>query len=98
MKWNHILDKQPEDGESIIQIDPPYEGHYCIGMRDYYQKCSFKEVLEFYNQNELKLDFWWISAIDFPFPDQPERSKREDSSIEEMRCSEHCGNTVREVQ
>lgn len=28
---------------------------------------------------------------------QPERSKREDSQCE-MRCSEHCGNTVREVQ
>jgi hypothetical protein len=29
---------------------------------------------------------------------QPERSKREDSPKCEMRCSEHCGNTVREVQ
>ncbi len=28
---------------------------------------------------------------------QPERSKRENSQSE-MRCSEHCGNTVREVQ
>ena len=27
---------------------------------------------------------------------QPERSKREDSSRDEMRCSEHCGNTVRD--
>jgi len=26
---------------------------------------------------------------------QPERSKREDSQECEMRCSEHCGNTVR---
>ena len=26
--------------------------------------------------------------------DQPERSKREDSHKCEMRCSEHCGNTV----
>ena len=31
-------------------------------------------------------------------PNQPERSKREDSQECEMRCSEHCGNTVREVQ
>jgi hypothetical protein len=66
-----------------------------------------------------------IFLIEF-FNNQPERSKREDSSIcdeairemkefldstfdmrmqycheqliEEMRCSEHCGNTVREVQ
>lgn len=27
---------------------------------------------------------------------QPERSKREDSQVCEMRCSEHCGNTVRD--
>jgi len=27
---------------------------------------------------------------------QPERSKREDSQKCEMRCSEHCGNTVRD--
>jgi len=32
------------------------------------------------------------------FHNQPERSKREDSSKDEMRCSEHCGNTMREVQ
>jgi hypothetical protein len=32
------------------------------------------------------------------FPNQPERSKREDSQKCEMRCSEHCGNTVREAQ
>ncbi len=29
---------------------------------------------------------------------QAERSKREDSFDDEMRCSEHCGNTMREVQ
>lgn len=29
---------------------------------------------------------------------KPERSKREDSPKCEMRCSEHCGNTVKEVQ
>lgn len=79
MKWNHIMNKQPEHGERIIQIDPPYSDHYCIGMRDYYQKCSFKEVVDYYEKSNLgRPDFWWISAKDFPFPDQPERSKRED--------------------
>jgi hypothetical protein len=29
---------------------------------------------------------------------QPERSKREESQECGMRCSKHCGNTVREVQ
>ena len=33
-----------------------------------------------------------------PEVNQPKRSKREDSPKCEMRCSEHCGNTVREVQ
>lgn len=28
--------------------------------------------------------------------DQPERSKREDSQKCEMRCSEHCGNTMKD--
>ena len=29
------------------------------------------------------------------YPNQPERSKREDAHCA-MRCSEHCGNTVRD--
>jgi hypothetical protein len=36
----------------------------------------------------------WIAF----YPSQPERSKREDSRQCEIRCSEHCGNTMREVQ
>jgi hypothetical protein len=38
------------------------------------------------------------SINDLNCNNQPERSKREDSQECEMRCSEHCGNTVREVQ
>lgn len=30
------------------------------------------------------------------YPNQPERSKREDSQKCEMRCSEHCSNAVRD--
>jgi len=76
------MDKQPKDGESIVQIDRPYGGHYAMGMRDYHQKCSFKEVLDFCKEcSLLNPDFWWIASKDFPFPDQPERSKREDSEI-----------------
>jgi hypothetical protein len=30
------------------------------------------------------------------YPNQPERSKREDLLKCKMRCSEHCGNTVRD--
>ena len=34
----------------------------------------------------------------FVIINQPERSKREESQECGMRCSKHCGNTVREVQ
>jgi hypothetical protein len=79
-------------------------------------------------ENELKINFVdpnqpidsglgdrvWKSKDEMKqyFPDQPERSKREDcikceplamnedgSDVAiQMRCSEHCGDTVREVQ
>jgi hypothetical protein len=69
MNWKHIKDEQPEDGEYIVQIDPPYKGHYCMGMRQYVQKCSFEEVLNFYQQiGGEGPDFWWIKASEFPFP------------------------------
>jgi len=49
--------------------------------------------------SDLKKQLKNARALNFSlFCDQPERSKREDSSKDEMRCSEHCGNTVREVQ
>jgi hypothetical protein len=70
MKWFHIRDKQPLDGEDIIQVDPPYEGHYCMGMRKYSQGCSWEEILRCNEQYGLALpNFWWMSAKDFPFPD-----------------------------
>ena len=37
-----------------------------------------------------------VAYLIIQISDQPERSKREDSQKCEMRCSEHCGNTVRE--
>lgn len=70
MKWNHILDKQPENGESIIHIEPPYQGHYLMGMETYIQYCLFEDLLKFNKENDLKPpNFWWISASEFPFPD-----------------------------
>lgn len=32
MKVHHIMDQQPMDGERIIKILRPYEGHYPMGM------------------------------------------------------------------
>jgi hypothetical protein len=69
IKWNHILDLQPEDGRSIIQVDSPYQGHYTMGMRVYNQYGSFQEVLDHAEKYGWpKPDFWWVYAEDFPFP------------------------------
>ena len=69
MQWKHILDEQPEHGRRIVQVNPPYEGNYSIGTREYYQKCTFQELLDYYKSNGDYLpDFWWIYEKDFPFP------------------------------
>ncbi len=71
MKWHHIMNKQPKDGDSIVQINPPYDGFYGIGMRDYNQKCSFKELMDFNTLYDIpNPDFWWMLSEDFPFPDK----------------------------
>jgi hypothetical protein len=73
LSWNHIMDIQPEHDELIIQIDAPYEGHYSMGMRTYYQKCTWEEMLEYCKHIDIpNPNFWWISAKDFPFPDKKE--------------------------
>ncbi len=74
MKWHHIMDKQPEHNEEIVQCDPPYEGHYCMGMRKYYQNQSFDSFIECCIKTDWPLpDFWWISAKDFPWPDKEKK-------------------------
>ena len=58
------------------------------------------------NPEEIKWSLGWFKNINSIIKNieginidiQPDRSKREDSQGCEMRCSEHCGNTVREVQ
>lgn len=71
LKWNYIMDIQPQHDEEIIQCNKPCEGHYTMGMRTYYQKCTWEELIKYYKDNDLGYpDFYWISAKDFPFPDQ----------------------------
>jgi hypothetical protein len=68
------MDGQPEDGEEIVQVNPEYEGHHCMGQRTYSKYCPFDVVVKYYRDNDLgDPNFWWISAKNFPFPDQPER-------------------------
>ena len=70
MKWNHILENSPEEGESIIQLNPPYLGHSAMGMRTWdCSKDAWKSCLEYYQLQGTDLpNFWWISVKDFPFP------------------------------
>lgn len=70
MEWNHILEKQPEHGRKIIHIDPPFEGHYPMGMRTYTQYGSWEDYLKWAQQSDMMPNFWWIYAEDFPFPEQ----------------------------
>ena len=79
MNWKYILNEQPKDGELIIQIHSPNNGHYSIGMIKYEQKCSFEEVLKYHKNAGYYPDWYWIKASEFPFPNWPERLNPEDS-------------------
>jgi hypothetical protein len=67
MKWNHIMDCQPEHGRKIIKIEPPYRGHYNMGMVTYSQNGPFQDYVAYLGFNP---DYWWVYAEDFPFPDK----------------------------
>jgi hypothetical protein len=75
MNWNHIMDCQPDHDRSIIQCEGPQpDGHYSIGMRYYYQMCTWKEFLDWSKDNDLNNpDFWWIYKEDFPFPNKDKK-------------------------
>jgi len=69
--WHHIMDRQPEHGEEIVQLDLSPDGHHFICMRTYNQECSFQELLEAYAEYVWgEPDFFWIYAKDFPLPDK----------------------------
>lgn len=69
MKWKNIQDEQPAHDEEIVQCNPLGDGDYIMGIRKYYQTVSWQDLIEYYKNNDLPtLDFFWISAKDFPFP------------------------------
>jgi hypothetical protein len=68
-------------------------GEFILAYRRYgkFYTQDGKNILDY----GITLDVWMDIDNDIsPFQNQPERSKREDSQECEMRCSEHCGNTV----
>lgn len=69
IKWHHIMEKQPENDEMIVQCDPPHEGYHTIGMRKYHLDMPFEEFITCCNEYDWPLpDFWWVYLRDFPFP------------------------------
>jgi hypothetical protein len=81
-----ILRSDYENDEWRV-MDTTYGYHFPNEKQDYYKTINY-----------------WIPWDKFIFPssmilsNQPERSKREDSHSCEMRCSEHCSNTMREAK
>lgn len=79
IKWTHILDKQPTDKMIIVQIHNPfdmYDGefkkHYTMGMYEWHEFLPWSEYLEYCTKHNtlFLLNYWWIDARDFPFPDK----------------------------
>jgi hypothetical protein len=93
-------------------ISKYFEKYLCSHVAPYIE-AAFDENGNHYLIKTLKLTDSWVQecfnnvgdlehATDLfgkkiCLSNQPERSKRENSQCE-MRCSEHCGNTMREVQ
>lgn len=73
IKWRHIMDEQPKHGESIIQVDASYDGHYPMGMRDFTLYGTWDAYMEEVKRCRIpKPNFWWVPASEFPFPDKGE--------------------------
>ena len=78
MRWRHIMDEQPEDGQEIIHLNSPYRGHWPMGMRTYRAYGSFDDYLAWTKENKRpEPDFWWMPASEFPFPDESMRKKND---------------------
>ncbi len=69
MKWNHIMDSQPENERNIVEVHSFGENDFLIGIRRYNSYCSFETLLKYCLDNDIQNpNFWWMYAEDFPFP------------------------------
>ena len=107
MEWKSIEDKLPNHNDLVIIIHRTLNVCVCI-YKELEKTSIFVPIKEmrFLSEKYFESNDWYSieecfdksyidSWIQFP-SNQPERSKREDSQKCEMRCSEHCGNTVRD--
>jgi hypothetical protein len=97
MEWISLKEEFPMYGDNVNIITTDGEWFYI--MHEDHGKLWFTYPSKFTGYEDEddiinRLTHWSF----IPYPNQPERSKREDVQQCTMRCSEHCGNTVREAQ
>jgi len=110
INWINIKDQKPNKEEYVFVLQfstnpilsTPETIDPDIRVARWIEDYGFLDA----NDQLMHSNFW------YPLPNQPERSKREDcdrctklqepingccyTEISQMRCSEHCGNTVRD--
>ena len=111
MEWISVKDRLPEHCEGVLVCGKgALSGSHNIYVMQFAELFCGDNKWHFtsnFNESEVTApysdcgDVLHIDNIEYwselpPQPNQPERSKREDSQECEMRCSEHCGNTVRD--
>ena len=99
MEWISVQYKLPEYNQRVLIFTNKDNGWNDIELGQYLKENKDSGINKdgFYIWNAGIEDYdIFVPSFWMPLPDQPERSKREDSQQCEMRCSEHCGNTVRD--
>jgi len=71
IRWNHIRDKQPERGRSIVKITQHGKEFYTINIKKYDKSGRFDAYIQHCQELNIPSSFfWWVYAEDFPFPDK----------------------------
>lgn len=95
IKWIDVYTQSPEIGDEVLVLfgnQNPNKEDPEISLGHWNGKWFSDKLLQ-----NLFTKYWFpITCKSHLVINQPERSKREDSQKCEMRCSEHCGNTVRD--
>ncbi len=92
MKWIKFSRKFPNFGDNVKFLVTDGKEVWVM-YEDHRELWFVSEVNENMDQVRDRLTHWSLLE-NLPLPNQPERSKREESQKCDMRCSEHCGNTV----
>ncbi len=74
VEMNHEMASHNGQATRIVVCHlQPFEDYYTMGMRKYYQTCSFEEVVNYCTERGYECpDFYWILASEFSFPEPRE--------------------------